>query len=581
MRSTLLFAICWLISCVWGKINLKDLWDDANDVWDKGNFWYETYLYCKASGASNCPLMASLCTAYQTFASPVMEKNFMASILSELAVNKYCLGEPTLKCCRKIAEYGCWSAFNQPAPINCEGNPAYGITETAGLCLAPCLEGCAGCLCNYLSRCNSPPRRRNLLSEASSYNTNYWKLGRMASVYSLISVVMNSEALSRNTEIDEYTSSFADIYGLTYESKQEQIIDFIKWRGCKYYDRNSNILTSNIPILDLLNWNSVLIVRDDIFDDIIPIKMALPYFAIVRYAAEIPQFWIKIDFIYSNVWDDEKRSEYLRNNSIDSAEFELLQYIDYGGLLLLKDIFHENWEIMAVPIDNEMYVNFTETTNNTSNDFSKCHANDGRGSAAMIYDFEWTKLDNTNVVNIKFQINDTQQQSELSDNIQTRIFWGDFSEIDVYFSEIEFDLSHSYDDNGEYQIVVQVLNTAGLYTQFRKTIKLENIDGSGNVIVNGYPNIQSVEITLELSAGGNQFGGTGTQMFYFEAASETSFVNESNYDDSEFHTLGLFEWTKDNTSIPMNITLNPYSWNLGTNMQYIRFTCRTFDHYVY
>lgn len=50
--------------------------------------------------------------------------------LQKLTYVRVCAGEPPLKCCKSSG--GCHSAFNSDAPINCEGNPHYGPTSTAG-----------------------------------------------------------------------------------------------------------------------------------------------------------------------------------------------------------------------------------------------------------------------------------------------------------------------------------------------------------------------------------------------------------------------------------------------------------------
>jgi hypothetical protein len=91
----------------------------------KAALGYDSYLYCQASGASNCPVFAGLCFAYNAFLESKIATNFILASFSDVLANQYCLGEPTLKCCRETSGGFCWSAFNQPSPINCEGNPAY------------------------------------------------------------------------------------------------------------------------------------------------------------------------------------------------------------------------------------------------------------------------------------------------------------------------------------------------------------------------------------------------------------------------------------------------------------------------
>ena len=88
--------------------DMAGAYDEARGWYDKGDFAYKTYLYCQASDADNCPLMVALCVGYKQFVSPIVSKYFVISDFADLALNYYCLGEPTLKCCRKQSGGGCW-----------------------------------------------------------------------------------------------------------------------------------------------------------------------------------------------------------------------------------------------------------------------------------------------------------------------------------------------------------------------------------------------------------------------------------------------------------------------------------------
>ncbi|MBC7975352.1 MAG: hypothetical protein H7138_10225, partial [Myxococcales bacterium] len=96
----------------------------------------------------------------------------------DLPLEEACLGEPTLKCCKYTPdEFGCHSAFNTPAPINCEGNPLGG--ETFGECLRP--PNGIGCLCDYIPACDtdgdiSPSVVSTDLASAWRFNTLSSKL---------------------------------------------------------------------------------------------------------------------------------------------------------------------------------------------------------------------------------------------------------------------------------------------------------------------------------------------------------------------------------------------------------------------
>eukprot|EP01083_Nonionella_stella_P303397 1050195_1 len=606
---------------------------DIKDANDNGKFAYDVSTYCKASGLSNCPTKVALCTGYQYFISPIISKHLIASTLSDLAaaVNSYCLGEPSLKCCMVQGDKGnCWSAFNQPAPINCEGNPSYGATETVGDCLAPC-DGCAGCLCDYLAACNLNRRRRSLLAQ-TAYNTNYWKLGRMASVYWLITQAMNNQpVLNDNPEICSCrdtnpdtmhcVSSFAEedemlcqtpgtnslvFHTIARLTKQQQILDFIEWRGCEHWLFNKGRLIDNLPHnYTLKNWNGDDITRThDIFDDVIPIRFAVPYYALIRYAIDIPQFWVKVDWVLGNTWTNITRNELLLNHSIDSPGHELLKYIDYGGLLLLQDIFGDDWSLFAIhEIGDEVLVsmNYSSAPPTPSyipgQDLYQCQLDNGRGTAAIIKDDLVLSFVDDSLV-LHFNVDDTTQQSN---EVITKIYWGDSSNIEEYIVngdtnnyEYSVNISHTYDccdlQGNDPQIRIQVMNDAGLYSFYRQTVyssgcKEWTACNPDHVISASYSDIDTVAITMELERGGNINGDAGTQIFYFEAATQDMFVNDTNWQDmnNDFSDLGSWMWTDgvNNETAPINITLDAFKWSLASNIKFIRFTCRTFNHYVY
>ena len=94
----------------------------------------DIYEACRAAGGSEeaCGGKATLCFLYKQFGKK-FTKGIWQSGYAESLYRYLCLGQPVLKCCYRINDDDCHSAFNDDAPIICEGNPFYGPTSTAGL----------------------------------------------------------------------------------------------------------------------------------------------------------------------------------------------------------------------------------------------------------------------------------------------------------------------------------------------------------------------------------------------------------------------------------------------------------------
>jgi hypothetical protein len=124
------------------------------DGFDTLEFLNETYSNCRATGSSNCLAFTAFCYGLSQVQGMSISIIPLSKILPPL--DKWCKGEPPLKCCARFGLRGCHSAFNDDAPINCEGNPAYGPTWTPGVCLPTNrYPGDPGCLCDYLPKCAS------------------------------------------------------------------------------------------------------------------------------------------------------------------------------------------------------------------------------------------------------------------------------------------------------------------------------------------------------------------------------------------------------------------------------------------
>lgn len=380
--------------------DIKDATDKAKAAVSNFNYGLKTYQQCRASGASNCPLLATLCWAFKQFGEPAIATNMVFADYVDVIINYYCLGEPTLKCCRKIAGGHCWSAFNRPAPINCEGNPHYGPTYTAGLCLRPCPSGCPGCLCNYLSDCAAgagprlqSPARRFKITERMPDKDTWFSIGRMASFYPTLSGYFSDRPALFSDTVDTATSAKnTKIFGIlsTESSASSQILDFIFHRGCSSFISTSLRLGNAVPSFDITNWRGTVISRtDDIVDALLPVRAALPQYAAARLGASVPNFWLKIDNISATNWDDGRRALALSDAGIDDVEREMLKYVDLGGLGLLREVLGKNWVLMAVPLNNGFQNAKSDKAIRieNGNSFDPCIDGDGRAFPVGIAQF--------------------------------------------------------------------------------------------------------------------------------------------------------------------------------------------------
>ena len=134
---------------------------DALDWWDridKAMDLLEDVETCAAAGLGSAAcadaVWAGACTTYLELgleAAPQFQ-------LLGLPFEAICAGEPTLKCCKyePATQNGCHTAFNDPAPINCEGNWTTPNAESYGPCLSIDDPLGLGCTCCGIAECFTP-----------------------------------------------------------------------------------------------------------------------------------------------------------------------------------------------------------------------------------------------------------------------------------------------------------------------------------------------------------------------------------------------------------------------------------------
>lgn len=558
---------------------------------------------CSAAGAADdCFVKPSICAALRLGLDATVGRVVVFAGLTNAVLSEFRLGEPTLKCCLTLNDGSCHSAFNSPAPINCEGNPNYGPTETAGPCVRPC-PGCAGCICHYLAACVTPNedgRELFFLRDGDSMSTSeftpvdghrwleegesrfeeypfdYVHLSRMDGFVDRVGVVLNQ--MNPNNPPADWTLIEGNGVTSIDTTVASELLDFITFRGCTGFSENVVLLQDNIGTVIPVDFRGDQVDRPgDIIDQYPTIRQSLHYFALARLALDIPQFWLRVDFINGNIWNEEFRQSTLTENGISDPEADLLKLVDYGGLQLLKLSLSDNWPLILVPVDESLWQldqAFEETGG-----LLKCTKDSGRAEATQIQSFEAT-VDGADVT-LTFELAD-----ENVDFLAVRIYWGDGTpaEVDLLSNQVVPMLTktHSFESMcGANDIIIQLTNKAGLRTVVRNTVDIVSCPtATTSPLTVDYPDVVRVELQIDLTKGGNQFGDAGYQVFHFEGTEQDIPRSELVDWNSEGAYSGMGDYANDEDSVAPSLLNMTFPWT-GSPLRHFFFTCRTSDHYIY
>jgi len=547
--------------------------------------YVEIFLLCMAAGGNerSCGLRTGLCFIYGEFLVDVFGDIIPG--FSSLAWNTLCSGEPPLKCCQTLD--GCHTAFNDYEPINCEMNPSnvYRSPSTAGVCIPDDLFDL--CTCNYLAPCYIPVVRALSPSPFEEYNDPVFHVARMDGYFGRVSSFIGECTLGQDNLF---------LHGASIETKGNQtyysipstacrdVLDFVRYLGCNSFIENTVLMQTDLnnQTFEPVNVFGEPVVRENDIVDQLPIKRRqLPYYAVARLSIDIPQFWLRIDYIYGHIWTEESRTKMLVDANIVNAEEELLNYVDYGGLQLLKYTLLENWPLILVPVNESLWdfdqLNSTSTTDIEHSTLKQCKKDNGRGHAVYLDGFSIMLLPDGKSVSINIKV---FSSNILPRNVVfVRTYWDDedalmdTSVLDQTNITLSFEQRHLYSSCGTKYIMIQLTNESGLRTVVRGDVEIQcdSATSPSSTPTVDYPNVLSVEIDIVIDKIGD--GVAGKQVAYFEASS-LPYLNDDSLRRENFIGLGSFSSELVNSTITTTVNLD---WNADP-LHSIMLTCRALEN---
>ena len=230
--------------------------------------------------------------------------------------------QAALKCCKYTPDQlGCHSAFNQPAPINCEGNPGFaGTAASFGPCLG--VDGSEGCVCDYLIPCEVGGPRAQLSVQASAFFASDWFTDLIRAY---------QDALATQGQAGEHVT-LKDLERLT------------TFQGCK---GRLDVLQSADPFRNIQPGVEMEYLQ------ISAVQQGLANIAALRVMLAVPNALLRLDAIRTRTWDAASRQAALSAAGVTNPDGALLTHLSPAGLLLLKASMPLDYVLLAVPAPNE------------------------------------------------------------------------------------------------------------------------------------------------------------------------------------------------------------------------------------
>jgi hypothetical protein len=334
------------------------------------------------------------------------------------------------------------------------------------------------------------------------------------------------------------------------------------------------ILGDAIPDLIPVNFRGDELFRpNDLMDPIPAIRQMLPYFVVARLVVDIPQFWWKMDYINAIPLNVTHIRTALQTAGMTDPTAVMLDWIDYGGLLILERILGEKWKLLTIPV-NRTYYNVTEIPETP--ELRSCAKHVGRASPVRIDSLEVTLNGALCSVNMTL----AQGQGE----VMVRVFWGDRSNLDEPILDTArtglLFISHSYTTCGPQRIAIQLTNEGRLRSLILTSINVPcNIQLPPTPPLVPYPNVANVYLQVNISVAFRNVD-SGRQFFLFEGAynvGNTS-LNLTDANATFFQDLGTHV-SNGGTNLPQQANLI-FEWD-SSPLEVIRFTCRTTNNYLY
>jgi hypothetical protein len=398
---------------------------DALDWWDrvqKTQDLLEDVETCAAAGVgSNACAEAVWAGACTMFLELGIEAAPQFQILG-LPFEEICEGEPTLKCCKynPATQVGCHTAFNSPAPINCEGNWTTPNAESYGPCVSTGDPLGLGCTCCGHADCFTPACAPGSLSDP----------------------------LLAAWRTDTFAKKIAGSFQSAARTDPDGAADFVMLVGCTAHrDAMLQIapfaLPDSVPIIP--DPGPSFHANDNDPDD--RYLRGLTTLAVRRVLGGIPNGIARWEAISGRLWTDAEIDA--EAAAVGDADAVLRGLLGPFGFTVLRGADVRLYKLLAVPLSYE------PLDANVSPYVAGCLP--GQPPSVGI---QLSVADNS--ATVQLQVQDPLADRTPSGHYPVAVDWGDGRLEHVFLLSSSQQIVHSYAAAGTYAVRAWTVNAAGL-----------------------------------------------------------------------------------------------------------------------
>jgi hypothetical protein len=407
-----------------GLSDALDWWDRVGDTMDL----LEGMETCADAGLGSAAcadaVWAGACTAYLELG---VEAAPQFQILG-LPFEAICAGEPTLKCCKyePATQNGCHTAFNDPAPINCEGNSSTPNAKSYGPCLSTNDPVGIGCTCCGIAECFTPACAPGSLSNPVM---SAWRTDTFAK-----KIAGSFQRAARNDP--RGAADFAMLVGCTaHRDAMLQIAPFA--------------FPDSVPILP--DPGPSFHVNDNDPDE--RYLRGLVTLAVRRVLGGIPNGIARWEAISARLWTDPEIDAEVA--TVGDADAILRGLLGPFGFAVLKGADERHYKLLAVPLSYEPL---------DANEFPYL-AGCVPGQPPSV-SLQLSVVESSATVQIDVQ--DPLADRTPSGHYPVAVDWGDGRLEHVFLLSSSQQIIHSYAAAGTYTVRAWTVNAAGLIASAQK-----------------------------------------------------------------------------------------------------------------
>ncbi len=425
-----------------------------------------------------------------------------------IPVDKLCLGEPTLKCCKydPATDTSCHTAFNTRAPINCEGNLTRPFAKSYGDCLAANrYEGDPGCYCDYIPACVSsgPVVER---PDGGAWRFNQLGVG-----------LANAIAAGPDALIRRQPGNFVDYVSFVGTCPHREVI----LTGAPFSKPDE--FPPGYPLSPAYHES-----------DNVPearYLRGLTTLAIQRVFAGIPNLQARWNAISSRYWTEPEKAAYLAN--IPDPESVLKGCVGEFGVDMLRKAYPGEYLLLAAPLQGE----------------TEPDCPDGWVGGAAICaaaSLSMTASTSEATVTLVPTVQDPNPSGNVDGTYAVQLDWGDGRVEGRAYGVSEPSThawTHTFEAAGTYTVTARIINASGLVGE--TTAQVTVTEGSGQPVRRS---VESVQFALEASVTAYIHGRIRVDVEGIDA--------EGNVHKLGYHWVPLTGagWT--NVTVPITTALN-------------------------